>query len=153
MEAGTKFRSGCGTPVEGVQAGMPTQNYAPQSAPQYRQAAAMNPWEYFVAAMKKYGVFTGRARRAEFWWFALFSGIISFVADFIGGFVMGLGRIPGNIAALFFLLPGIAVAIRRMHDVGKSGWYCLIPIYGWIVLPVTEGNRGPNQYGHDPKDA
>ncbi len=57
-------------------------------------------------------------------------------------------------AIIFYLgiiIPGIAVAIRRMHDVGKSGWYCLIPIYS-LILAFTEGDKGPNEYGPDPKD-
>jgi len=48
------------------------------------------------------------------------------------------------------LLPGIGVAIRRMHDVGKSGWFMLIPIYN-LILAFTEGDKGPNEYGEDPK--
>jgi uncharacterized membrane protein YhaH (DUF805 family) len=51
---------------------------------------------------------------------------------------------------LAVLVPSIALAIRRMHDVGKSGWYILIPIYNFI-LAVTEGDKGPNGYGEDPK--
>ena len=57
----------------------------------------------------------------------------------------------GNLYSLAVLLPAIAVTIRRMHDVGKSGWYCLIPIYN-IVLAATEGEKGANQYGPDPKN-
>lgn len=48
-------------------------------------------------------------------------------------------------------MPSIAVGVRRMHDVGKSGWFVLIPIYNFI-LACTDGERGPNQYGQDPKD-
>jgi len=57
----------------------------------------------------------------------------------------------GTIYGLVVLIPGIAVAIRRMHDVGKSGWFILIPIYN-LVLAVTPGIIGENQYGSDPKD-
>jgi uncharacterized membrane protein YhaH (DUF805 family) len=55
-----------------------------------------------------------------------------------------------SIYSIAVLIPGIAVAIRRMHDVGKSGWFILIPIYN-LILAVTEGQRGPNEYGEDPK--
>ena len=48
------------------------------------------------------------------------------------------------------LIPGIAVAVRRMHDVGKSGWFALIPIYN-IILALSEGDQGDNAYGPDPK--
>ena len=58
----------------------------------------------------------------------------------------------GLIYTLGILLPSIAVAVRRMHDVGKSGWYILIPIYNFI-LSVTEGDKGKNKYGTDPKSS
>ncbi len=51
---------------------------------------------------------------------------------------------------LVVIVPGIAVGVRRMHDVGKSGWYILIPIYN-LILAFTDGNVGPNEYGPDPK--
>ncbi|MCE2743744.1 MAG: DUF805 domain-containing protein, partial [Fluviicola sp.] len=60
------------------------------------------------------------------------------------------GSIIGNIYSLAVLLPSLAVAVRRMHDVGKSGWFVLIPIYNFI-LAVTEGDSGSNEYGNDPK--
>lgn len=56
-----------------------------------------------------------------------------------------------SIYSLGVLIPSIAVAVRRMHDVGKSGWYILIPIYN-IILAVTDSQPGPNQYGPNPKD-
>ena len=56
----------------------------------------------------------------------------------------------GNIYSLAVLIPAIAVTVRRMHDVGKSGWYCLIPIYGFI-LAVTAGDADDNEYGTDPQ--
>jgi uncharacterized membrane protein YhaH (DUF805 family) len=58
----------------------------------------------------------------------------------------------GGLISLALFIPGIAVAVRRMHDVGKSGWFILIPIYN-LILAVTEGQRGPNEYGEDPKGA
>jgi uncharacterized membrane protein YhaH (DUF805 family) len=60
----------------------------------------------------------------------------------------------GVLNALFIIamiMPGIAVGVRRMHDVGKSGWFSLIPIYN-IILAFTEGEKGTNQYGDDPKE-
>lgn len=56
-----------------------------------------------------------------------------------------------NLYSLAVLVPSLAVAVRRMHDVGKSGWYILIPIYN-LILAVTEGDNGPNEYGEDPKN-
>lgn len=68
------------------------------------------------------------------------------------GFIGGLIHFPllSTIVMLGFLVPNIAVGVRRMHDVGKSGWFILIPIYN-LVLAVTEGQKGDNQYGADPK--
>jgi uncharacterized membrane protein YhaH (DUF805 family) len=156
IEEGTRFCSECGTPVGEPQA-MPTQT--PAQPQQYQQTAQtnMNPWQYFASALKKYATFNGRARRAEYWWFFVFSCLVSFVAGFIGGY-LGMNFVIGPtetnilsiLASLFFCLPGLAVTIRRMHDVDKSGWFCLIPIYN-IVLAATAGNVGPNKYGPDPK--
>ena len=104
---------------------------------------------YYLKVLKQYADFEGRARRSEYWYFFLFNIIISLGI----GFISGLIRIPilGTIYSLAVLIPSIAVAIRRMHDVDKSGWYCLIPIYN-LILACTEGTRGGNQYGSDPKD-
>ena len=103
---------------------------------------------YFITVLSKYATFTGRARRAEYWYFALFSTIISIVLGFIGGLI----NFPAlsTVYTLAVLLPSIAVGVRRMHDVGKSGWFILIPIYN-IILACTAGDTGPNEYGEDPK--
>ena len=88
--------------------------------------------------------------------FFLFNLIIAVVL----GIVSGIIRMPilSTLYSLAVLVPGIAVGVRRMHDIGKSGWvllFGLIPLVGAILLIVwsaTEGNRGPNQFGPDPKD-
>ena len=113
---------------------------------------------WYLTVLKKYVQFSGRARRSEYWYFFLFSTIISIVLAVVD-YAMGTrtedpfgGRgILGNIYTLAILLPSIAVAIRRMHDVGKSGWFILIPIYNFI-LACTDGEKGTNQYGPDPKN-
>ena len=120
---------------------------------------------YLKVVRDNYANFEGRARREEYWMFVLFNTIffILFFIPFIAGAVMeseALMMIGGlllflYIAALF--IPSIAVAVRRLHDQGKSGtWYFIgfVPLIGriWlIVLLVTEGTHGPNQYGPDPK--
>jgi uncharacterized membrane protein YhaH (DUF805 family) len=103
---------------------------------------------YYISVLQNYATFSGRARRKEYWMFFLFNMIFSFIF----GFICGLIGVPelANLYALVVLLPSIAVAVRRMHDVGKSGWYILIPIYN-LVLTVTEGDNGDNEYGADPK--
>jgi len=104
--------------------------------------------KYFFEALKKYAVFTGRARRSEYWYFTLFNIIISFVVGAIAGAINT--PLLGTAYTLALLLPGIAVGVRRMHDTGKSGWYVLIPIYN-LILACTEGTPGRNEYGPDPK--
>ena len=104
--------------------------------------------KYFIKALKNYATFSGRARRSEYWYFFLFNFIFSLIIGFIGSFLET--TIPGTIYSFLMLLPGFAVAVRRMHDVGKSGWVLLIPLYN-IVLLFSEGSKGSNKYGPDPK--
>jgi uncharacterized membrane protein YhaH (DUF805 family) len=118
--------------------------------------------KWYIKVLKQYADFSGRARRTEFWMFTLINYLISLVIGFIDGITGieiingGLG-ILGIIYSLALLIPGIAVSVRRLHDIGKSGWiYLLIflPIIGWIILIVffaTNGNQGSNEYGDDPK--
>ncbi|MCG8184287.1 DUF805 domain-containing protein [Tenacibaculum piscium] len=105
---------------------------------------------YYFKVLENYTTFNGRARRKEYWMFTLYNVIISLIFGFICGF-LGLPKLA-NLYSLAVLLPSIAVGIRRMHDVGKSGWFLLIPIYNFI-LAVTEGEKGDNKYGIDPKTA
>lgn len=103
---------------------------------------------YYFKVLQNYATFSGRARRSEYWYFFLFNMIISFVLGVIGGLTEMI--FLGNIYSLAVLIPGIAVGVRRMHDVGKSGWFLLIPIYN-LILVCTEGTQGDNEYGVDPK--
>lgn len=119
---------------------------------------------WYLAVLKQYAVFSGRARRAEYWYFFLFHLIISLVLGFIDGFVgtfsadAGIGLL-GGIYALAVLLPSIAVSVRRLHDTERSGWWLLIslvPIIGVIVLLVfmiQDSKPGENRYGSNPKEA
>lgn len=104
--------------------------------------------KYYFNVLKNYATFSGRARRSEYWYFALFNVILSFVLLYVG-FSIGFPLLY-NLYSLAVLLPALAVGVRRMHDVGKSGWYLLIPIYN-LILAFTEGDNGPNEYGNDPK--
>lgn len=104
--------------------------------------------KWYLEVLKKYAVFQGRARRSEYWYFTLFSLIFAIVLSVIGTYI-------GSqlLYALYWLavfVPSIAVSVRRMHDVDKSGWFILIPIYN-LILCCTAGTEGPNQYGSDPK--
>lgn len=109
---------------------------------------------WYLAVLKKYAEFNGRARRKEYWFFFLFNFIAAVVLGFIGE-LTGLS-ILGTIYALAILLPAIGVTIRRLHDTDRTGWWILIgfvPIIGFIVLlifMILPGTVGANQYGPDP---
>ena len=105
---------------------------------------------WYLKVLKQYADFNGRARRSEYWYFALFNVLISFAIEFISALI-GLPSL-GSLYSLAVLIPGIAVAVRRMHDVGKSGWFVLIPIYN-LILAVTDGDAGDNKYGPNPKES
>ena len=97
--------------------------------------------------LNKFATFTGRASRSEYWYFFLFYIIVGFISNFIS-ILMG-NEIAGLIIQLIFWIPSLAVSIRRMHDVDKSGWFILVPIYSFI-LSVTPSTVGPNRFG-DPE--
>ncbi len=109
---------------------------------------------WYLQVLKKYAVFGGRARRKEYWMFILFNLIIAFVLGFIEG-IVGIAPESGQsvlvtIYQLAVLIPTIAVGVRRMHDTDRSGWWLLVPIAN-IVFAVSEGTRGDNRFGSDPK--
>ncbi len=82
-------------------------------------------------SLKKYVDFQGRATRKEFWLFVLFF----YISAFVGGIIDGLAGTDfiGNLILLALFLPYLAVAVRRMHDVGKAGWFMLVPFYNLIL--------------------
>lgn len=105
--------------------------------------------EWYLKVVKdNYANFKGRARRKEYWMFFLINVIISFVLGFVGGMLDFVYL--SSIYSLAVLVPSIAVAVRRMHDVGKSGWFMLIPIYN-LYLAVQDSVPGSNEYGPNPK--
>jgi len=118
---------------------------------------------WYLAVLKNYAGFSGRARRKEYWMFVLFNMIFAIVAmilDNVLGIAMegiGYGPIYG-LYLLAILIPSLAVGVRRLHDVGKSGWMmfiALIPIIGaiWLlVLFVQDSIPGENKYGANPKE-
>ena len=103
---------------------------------------------YKKVVFENYVNFNGRARRSEYWYFTLANIIISIIIELIFG-VLELPLLA-NVYTFAVFLPSIGVAVRRMHDVGKSGWYSIIPIYN-LILACREGDSGPNEYGEDPK--
>jgi uncharacterized membrane protein YhaH (DUF805 family) len=118
---------------------------------------------WYLKVLKQYADFSGRARRKEYWMFVLFNFIFCFAAMILDNlFGTVIDGMPYGVIyilyALAMMIPGLAVGVRRLHDVGKSGWFYLvvfIPLIGaiWLlVLFVTEGNQGSNSYGQDSKE-
>ena len=120
--------------------------------------------KYYLKCLKHYADFHGRARRSEYWYFALFNVLISIIITVVLTWIEVLAGGSGLIALgvsyaynLAVAIPTLAVSVRRLHDVGKSGWFYLIyfiPIVGviWLfVLFCTEGQKETNQWGDNPK--
>ena len=111
---------------------------------------------YYLDVLKKYAVFSGRARRKEYWMFFLFNIIIGFAIGLVEGFLGTMG-ILAIMYTLGVLIPGLAVAVRRLHDTDRSGWWLLIafvPIIGGIILlvfMVSDSQPGENRFGPNPK--
>ena len=110
----------------------------------------VNAWKLVV--LERYTKFEGRAGRAEYWWFFLATFLVGIVLNIL----MAIASIFFILAIVYYigvLLPSIAVAIRRLHDTNKSGWFlllALIPIVGAIIVIIflaTPGNPGPNDFG------
>jgi uncharacterized membrane protein YhaH (DUF805 family) len=123
---------------------------------------ALKPWENFVSVLKNdYSNFSGRARRSDYWWFGLvFSGlgvlgvilsvVLGAVSEALGLIVLGLL----GIAYIGVFIPAIAISIRRLHDINKSGWWLLIPSFRsaalccWSSISRTAIERRTNSAPH-----
>ncbi|MEX0893611.1 MAG: DUF805 domain-containing protein [Gemmatimonadota bacterium] len=117
---------------------------------------------WYLKVLRDYATFSGRARRKEYWMFALINALIMIglmAVDLVFGFYdaeLGMGILSG-IYVLAIIVPSIAVSVRRLHDVGRSGWWFLItfiPLIGQLVLlywTVKDSQEGSNAYGANPK--
>jgi len=116
---------------------------------------------WYLEELKKYTVFSGRARRKEYWMFILFNLIFTIVAMILDNILgiagsQGYGPIYG-LYCLAMFIPSLAVSFRRLHDVGKSGWFLLIlliPLIGaiwYLAVVCRDSNPGENKYGSNPK--
>lgn len=119
--------------------------------------------EWYLKCLRQYADFSGRARRKEYWMFLLINMLIFIVLGFVDkaiGFTFGDSSV-----GVFYItysicvtIPGLAVVVRRLHDVGRSGWWyfiVLIPLIGAIILIIwfcKEGEHGENQWGKNPKE-
>lgn len=99
----------------------------------------------FIYTLKKYAVFNGRASRKEYWSYILVFYILFIIATVID-FIIGI-YVFGPFLAFVFLLPTIAVSVRRMHDVNKFGWFVLIPVYN-LILTLIPGDIRENKFGN-----
>ena len=117
---------------------------------------------WYLGVLKKYAVFSGRARRKEYWMFYLFYLIFAIVLSIIDSILGTGGGGAGLLSGLFvlaMLIPSIAVTFRRLHDTDRSGWWVLIalvPLIGAIILlifMIQDSQSGENQYGPNPKSA
>lgn len=108
------------------------------------------------ALKENYCNFSGRASRSEFWWFYLFNIILSAVIGIVFCWSENAMNIATGLVNLALLLPSLGLAVRRLHDINKSGWWIfisLIPIIGWILLIVwycKDSQMEPNEYGPVP---
>lgn len=126
------------------------------------------------SCLQKYATFSGRASRPEYWWFVLFLILAQIVLNIVDTMMFGTGTFThgpgyarwvsngGPLSAIFALgtfLPALAAAVRRLHDVGKSGWWLLVaffPLIGGLVLLyffVQPSQPGPNDFGAAPDRA
>ena len=149
---GAQFCSNCGNPVNGTKPNNATAEKAKGFFAEMQARAddlkGPEPVD-FVKAIKLFGLyalnFKGRSSKSEFWWGYLFYSLLSIALNII--------PVIGSLASLVLVVPGIALSIRRMHDIGKSGWYMLmglIPLAGPIIVLVyfcTASQPAPNQWG------
>ncbi len=114
---------------------------------------------WYLSVLKQYAVFSGRARRTEYWMFVLCNVIVMLLLGMVDKLIGGDNELISSIYSLAVLLPSLAVAARRLHDTDRSAWWLLlglIPIIGTLVLiyfMVCNGQQGPNRFGDDPKAA
>ena len=118
---------------------------------------------HYKNAFKKYADFRTRARRSEYWYFALFNALFILLLSLVDT-VLGFGSedtlgIFGGLYSLVVVIPSLAVCVRRLHDIGKSGWWIfivIIPFIGALILflfAIRDSQPGTNEYGPNPKES
>jgi uncharacterized membrane protein YhaH (DUF805 family) len=111
--------------------------------------------EAIRSGFQNYVTFRGRASRSEFWFWTLFAVLLTVAAHIVDGALFPDTQLAGPLVSLFLFLPGLAVAVRRLHDLDRGGWWLLIVFtgIGIIVLLIWDcmrGTPGPNRFGADP---
>ena len=113
--------------------------------------------DWYLMALKKYADFKGRSQRKEYWMFTLFNLLAFFVLSFVGGMLGDQAELLTGIYSLGVLLPSVAVTVRRLHDIGRSGWWALlmvVPVVGALILVIfalQDSQAEENEYGPNPK--
>jgi len=144
-----RFCGGCGAALSVS----PITSSTPQVTVDFPEAVKLG--------FQRYIDLSGRSSRAEYWWFAFFIALVDIIATAVDTVVLGtdLGD-TGLLAAVWglaTLIPSLAIGVRRLHDINKSGWWLLlwfVLVIGWIVLivwAIKRGDDGPNKYGPDPR--
>ncbi|KAA6184389.1 DUF805 domain-containing protein [Thiohalocapsa marina] len=117
---------------------------------------------WYLAVLKKYTVFSGRAQRAEYWYFTLFNLLIAIGLGLVDSSLgtlnpeTGYGLFSG-LYIILVLIPSLGVGVRRLHDTGRTGWWILvglIPVIGTLILIfffVQDSTPGSNAHGPNPK--
>jgi uncharacterized membrane protein YhaH (DUF805 family) len=106
---------------------------------------------WYLDVMRNYAVFRGRSPRKAYWMFVLINLVVAILVGFVGK-VLGMGTAPSALYSLIVLIPGIAVAVRRLHDTGRSGWWLLFPFVNLIFL-CLDSQPGENQFGPNQRMA
>ncbi len=114
---------------------------------------------HYLGAFKKFATFVGRATRSEYWYFVLFNAMAMLILGMIDQAIAS-GQNNWLLSGIYYLvvlIPGLALSVRRLHDIGKSGWMLLIiliPLVGifwYLFLLLTDSQPGDNKYGPNPK--
>lgn len=144
------FCRGCAKEIHSTATACP-QCGAPQAFQPTRTASNAVPetGNPYLNVLKKYAVFNGRASRREYWMFILINLGVSIGLILIETLLGGKGYLY-NLYSLAVLLPGVAAAVRRMHDTNRSGWWILLPIVN-IVFLAQDSQPGDNRFGPNPK--
>ena len=154
LEEGAQFCGVCGTRIEG-------NDFLPGADQQGDEQPMVGFIQAISLGFSNYFNFQGRATRAEYWWWFLFTNLVGFVAGFVdsllgtGALFAGYG-VAGGIFYLVVIVPSLSLGARRLHDVNRSGWWqllFLIPLLGWIILfywAITPSNSGHNRFGYYP---
>ena len=126
-------------------------------------------WAFHRVIKEKYATFDGRASRSEYWWFTLGNVLLSLVVEFVFG-IFDMGETAISIYSIFIFIPSIAVSVRRLHDIGKSGWYYLVFavslfLMTWVSFLMMflafllflywvckASEQGPNRFGEQPEE-